>query len=259
MTSPSMRPSARKSSAGGSQGRAGRDGKSISKPSWPHATVNTPLQVWKRTGQASCPRRASTKADARVACPQRSSSTSGVNQRKSKSPSGRGTTKAVSLCLFSAAIFCIVLSARKAARMHTPAGLPAKRISCECINVVVRNGHVVFLYARESLTYSGSRFFKIRHPPRRLYLVWSEDHSSAGLSIHDDGDRRCKMEMTDAALFLHGGLRTEPLPVYKALPCIRIDGEIADLKCRQVLEKMAPLGWCHAKIAESCLHDYAGS
>ena len=61
-----------------------------------------------------------------VAGPHKSVSTCDVNQRSSKTPSSRDTRNAVSLCRFSAAIFCITLSTGNAEKIHTPAGLPVK-------------------------------------------------------------------------------------------------------------------------------------
>ena len=70
---------------------------------------------------ASRPVSQSTCALASVACPQRSTSTSGVNQRRSNSPSGAGRTKAVSECFISAATVCIhASSARRRARAARP-------------------------------------------------------------------------------------------------------------------------------------------
>jgi len=48
----------------------------------------------ERTGHTLCFRARAHRRMPRSPCPHRSSSTSGVNQRKSKSPSARGTTKA---------------------------------------------------------------------------------------------------------------------------------------------------------------------
>ena len=125
MTCAVLRPRAGNRSIGISHCLGGLAGKSNAKPSCSRVTVKTPLRVWKRTGHVVWFRSVSTWADANVACPQRSISTSGVNQRKSKLPSARGTIKAVVLCLFSPAILCMLLSGRNAESMHTPAGLPA--------------------------------------------------------------------------------------------------------------------------------------
>jgi len=45
------------------------------------------------------------------------------------------------LCLFSAAIFCMILSAGKAVSMQTPGGITRKKLIREYINVVIRNCH----------------------------------------------------------------------------------------------------------------------
>src|SRR4051812_24796067 len=67
-----------------------------------------------------------TWALASVACPQRSTSTVGVNQRKSKAhaSSTRRTRNAVSDRFISRATCCIHVSSRLCGRMHTAAGLP---------------------------------------------------------------------------------------------------------------------------------------
>ena len=67
----------------------------------------------------------STCAVASVACPQRSTSTRGVNQRNgSWSAASSTTTKAVSERFISAATASIHASSRGASSTHTAAGLP---------------------------------------------------------------------------------------------------------------------------------------
>ena len=98
--------------------RRGSPSRSNRRP--PGSTRGSPLLVWK------VPAPPSTWAEANVAWPHRSISTVGVNQRRSCSPSGRGTTKAVSDRFISRAMACIRPSSGKASRTVTAAGLPAK-------------------------------------------------------------------------------------------------------------------------------------
>src|SRR2546422_4501388 len=93
MTCAFLRPRAGNRSIGISHCLGGLAGKSNAKPSCSRFTVNTPLRVWKRTGHVVWFRSVSTWADANVACPQRSISTSGVNQRKSKLRSEEHTSE----------------------------------------------------------------------------------------------------------------------------------------------------------------------
>ena len=73
-------------------------------------TVSSPLSVSNATRSVpGLSASNTTKAAARVAWPQRSTSTLGVNQRR-RQPSPSGTMKAVSDRLFSAAMACIVAS-----------------------------------------------------------------------------------------------------------------------------------------------------
>jgi hypothetical protein len=61
-----------------------------------------------------------------------------------KIPIRQGTTKAVSLCLFSAARLCMTLSARKAGKRQTPAGISRRRVRLhERVYVVIRDLHGV--------------------------------------------------------------------------------------------------------------------
>ncbi len=117
------------STAIGSTGPAGKS--SVSTPSPPRPQVSTPLRVWNR---ASPP---STWAEASVAWPHRSISVTGVNHRRSWSPSARGTTNAVSDRLSSAATACIHASVVAAASTHTPAGLPANGTSVNASTTVI--------------------------------------------------------------------------------------------------------------------------
>ena len=64
-----------------------------------------------------------TKPDANVACPHKSTSTVGVNQRSAYASPSR-TKKAVSARLFSAAIACMVASGSQRSSGQTAAGLP---------------------------------------------------------------------------------------------------------------------------------------
>jgi hypothetical protein len=69
-----------------SLGAGGRDGKSSVSKSPLRATVSIPLREWKRTSLPGSPRSLNnTEAAANVACPHKSISTVGVNQRNSKS------------------------------------------------------------------------------------------------------------------------------------------------------------------------------
>ena len=90
-------------------------------------SVKTPLWVWKRITFAAGTRPVAhrTWADASVACPHSSTSTVGVNQRRSQSPSGRGRMKAVSAWFISLAAACIQAARGPASGRQTAAGLPA--------------------------------------------------------------------------------------------------------------------------------------
>src|SRR5436305_1381080 len=122
---------------------AGATGKSSSIHSPSGSAPSTPLRVWKRmalvfgTGPA-CHR---TWALARVAWPQRSTSTVGVNQRRSQSPSGRAVMNAVSDRFISRATACIQASSGTASRTHTAAGLPAKgrSVKASTVTIVVKS------------------------------------------------------------------------------------------------------------------------
>ena len=61
--------------------------------------------------------------------------------------------------------------------------------------------------------------------------------------------------MAHTPLFFDRRLRIQPLPIHETFACIRIHGEIADLKGSKVLEEMAALGRGYAKIAEAGFHD----
>jgi hypothetical protein len=111
-----------------SEGSSVSAGKSSqSKPSRRN-TRRAPLRgEWNSIASASVPISPnSTKADASVAWPQRSTSSVGVNQRMAHaSPSG--TTKAVSERLFSLAMACIRSSGSQCPGRHTAAGFPRNR------------------------------------------------------------------------------------------------------------------------------------
>src|ERR1700722_3463447 len=63
--------------------------------------------------------------------------------------------------------------------------------------------------------------------------------------------------MTNAVEFFDGGLIGEPLPIDEAFSGIRIDGEVANLEAREVLEEVTSLRGRHPKIAEPGLDDHA--
>jgi hypothetical protein len=71
-----------------------------------------------------------TYAEARVACPHRSTSAAGVNHLISHSSFPR-VMKAVSERLFSMAIYCIVSSVTGSVRTHIAAGFPVKGASAK--------------------------------------------------------------------------------------------------------------------------------
>ncbi len=102
----------------------GRAGKSIVSLSPSLSTTSGPLRVENttrfRSGVSSVIK---TNALAKVACPHRSTSVVGVNQRNAN-PSASGTKKAVSDRLFSAAIFCISGAGSHAPSGQTAAGFP---------------------------------------------------------------------------------------------------------------------------------------
>ncbi len=113
---------------GGGAGMGGSAGKSIwSHPSSAASTSRIPLRVEKRRGGSTPTSRRSTWEVARVAWPQRGTSTVGVNHWSLRipSPSG-GWTKAVSERFISAAIACMVSGGRGSSRRQTPAGFPRK-------------------------------------------------------------------------------------------------------------------------------------
>ena len=98
------------------------------------STFNLPLlqvnAIRVRRPSGTRMRRASSTSTwkvARVACPQKATSASGVNQRRCSAAVGSraGSGKAVSLCFSSLAIRCIVFASRSAPSSTTPAGFPA--------------------------------------------------------------------------------------------------------------------------------------
>jgi hypothetical protein len=91
----------------------------------PTRTVSTPERVWNLTTSSINSSSASAWAVANVACPQRSTSTVGVNYRRSQSPSGRGRANAVSERFSSAATRCIQDASGHRSTTQTPAGFPA--------------------------------------------------------------------------------------------------------------------------------------
>ena len=89
---------------------------------------STPTAVRNEIGDVANSFSNSTWALARVACPQISTSTVGVNHRRPTSPvvaRVETSTKAVSETFTSAATACIQTASSLSVR-HTPAGLPAK-------------------------------------------------------------------------------------------------------------------------------------
>src|SRR5579885_287842 len=61
--------------------------------------------------------------------------------------------------------------------------------------------------------------------------------------------------MADASQFFCSRLISKPLPIHKAIACIRIDCEIANLKRGEVLEEMAALGRGNPVIKEPGFND----
>src|SRR5579871_7004536 len=61
--------------------------------------------------------------------------------------------------------------------------------------------------------------------------------------------------MPHASFFLGRRLLGKPLPIDGSFARVRVHGEVSDLECGQVLEKMAALRWSHAEVAESRFHD----
>ena len=92
-------------------------------------SVSGPLTDSKLTRSAGAARPVSyrTCALARVACPHRPTSATGVNQR-SPYPAGRGSRKAVSDRFISLATDCIHRASAGPPSRHTAAGLPAKAV-----------------------------------------------------------------------------------------------------------------------------------
>src|SRR5271165_1595368 len=62
--------------------------------------------------------------------------------------------------------------------------------------------------------------------------------------------------MANASSFGLGGLIGQPIPVDAAFTCVWVYGEIADLKCSEILEKMAALRRGDAKITEAGFDDH---
>src|ERR1039458_7099607 len=81
--------------------------------------------------------------------------------------------------------------------------------------------------------------------------VGFEDHALAGLAVHHHHKWRRELHVADAAVLLDRRLFSQPLPIDEALACIGVDGEVADLKGGEILEKMAALRRNHAQVAES--------
>src|SRR5205814_5830199 len=125
--------------AGGSIGTGGSAGKSRRMPPSPARTaLSTPLRVSKASSAAGSPSSQRRWADASVACPQRSTSTAGVNHRKPYRPSPRGERNAVSATFISLATACIQPGSAPAPTTHTPAGLPPKGRSAKASTWKIR-------------------------------------------------------------------------------------------------------------------------
>ncbi len=63
----------------------------------------------------------------------------------------------------------------------------------------------------------------------------------------------CEAQVANAAVFLDGGLLSQPFPIDESLPGVGIHGEVADLKGGEVLEEVAALRGRDAEIAETRL------
>ena len=90
-----------------------------------------------------------------------------------------------------------------------------------------------------------------------LHVLGLEDCALAGAAVHYYAGWFCKLQVADTALLFHGRLFRQPLPIDGAFAGIWIHGEVSDLECSEVLEKMAALGWGDTKIAESGFDYYA--
>ena len=120
------RPGLRSARAGDRAGSAGSAGKSSSIQSRSRAARRTPERVSKRRTASSGSVRSShsTWALARVACPQRSTSTAGVNHRRAYTPGDRRRRNAVSERFISPATLRIQVSSTGWESRQTAAGLP---------------------------------------------------------------------------------------------------------------------------------------
>ena len=125
-------PSAASSPSGAGAGPAGRAGKSSTIRPSSRRAVSGPLSESNRTGAAGSTSPVSYRmwALARVACPHRLTSATGVNQR-SPYPAARGSTKAVSDRFISPATDCIHRASAGPSSRHTAAGLPANTLSAK--------------------------------------------------------------------------------------------------------------------------------
>src|SRR5205807_7206446 len=84
-----------------------------------------------------------------------------------------------------------------------------------------------------------------------------ENYSLTGAAVHHDADRFRKLQVADTALFSHGRLFRQPLPIDRAFARVGIHGEVTDPKGSEILEEMAALRWGDAKIVESRLNNHA--
>ena len=111
---------------------AGSEGKFILIMSCSRRTSSTPLRVANEilSSQSTRPTSQSANAVAKVACPHRSTSATGVNQR-SPYPSPLGQVNAVSERFISAAICCIQSAGGSTSGRQTAAGLPVNGSSAK--------------------------------------------------------------------------------------------------------------------------------
>src|SRR5579863_1082936 len=87
---------------------------------------------------------------------------------------------------------------------------------------------------------------------------WFENYAPAAAAVHHHAEWLRKPQMPDAPFLSNRGLLIQPLPIQRTFSGVWVHGEVADLKCCQVLKEMAALRWGHAKIAEAGFHDHTG-
>src|SRR5579863_10619213 len=88
---------------------------------------------------------------------------------------------------------------------------------------------------------------------------WFVNYALAAAAVHHHAEWLCESQMPYATFFGEGRLLIQPLPIERTFSRVWVHGEVADLKCGQVLKEMAALRRGHAKIAESGFHDHASS